>query len=92
MIRTDGSQQRSLTSNPLEDDSFPTWSPDGSWIGFSRYAQLRIVDRDGARSHPLPTAREPTTSPTGSAEPGVIAHLSVGASNGAGRHDDVDER
>jgi Tol biopolymer transport system component len=53
MMRADGSQQRNLTSNPLEDDSFPAWSPDGSWIIFSRYGQLRIVARDGAGSQPL---------------------------------------
>jgi Tol biopolymer transport system component len=53
MMRTDGSQQRNLTSNPLEDDSFPAWSPDGAWVVFSRYGQLRIVAPDGAESQPL---------------------------------------
>ena len=55
-MRTDGSQQRNLTSNPLEGDSFPAWSPDGSWIVFSRYGQLRIVARAAAGSQPLPNS------------------------------------
>ena len=54
MMRTDGSQQRNLTSNPLEDDSFPAWSPDGTWIVFSRYGQLRIVARAGAEQPATP--------------------------------------
>jgi Tol biopolymer transport system component len=53
VMRSDGSQQRNLTSNPLEDDSFPAWSPDGAWIVFSRYGQLHIVARDDVESQPL---------------------------------------
>ena len=43
MMRTDGSQQRNLTQNPLQVDSFPAWSPDGSRIVFSRHGQLHTI-------------------------------------------------
>ena len=53
VMRRDGSEQRNLTDNPLEDDSFPAWSPDGSWIVFSRYGELRVISRDGNVGEPV---------------------------------------
>jgi hypothetical protein len=50
-------QQPNVRRNPLEDDSFPAWSPDGSWIVFSRYGLLHTVARDGADSSA--TAQQP---------------------------------
>ena len=56
IMRTDGSQQRNVTRNPDEDDSFPAWSPDGSSIVFSQYGQLHVVVPDGGNSQPLPNS------------------------------------
>jgi Tol biopolymer transport system component len=49
VMRPDGSGQRNLTQNPLHDESFPSWSPDGSWIVFSRYGALHVVSPAGNR-------------------------------------------
>jgi Tol biopolymer transport system component len=53
VMRSDGSEQHNLTDNPFEDDSFPAWSPDGSWIVFSRYGELRVISRDGDVGGPV---------------------------------------
>jgi Tol biopolymer transport system component len=56
VMRNDGSEQRNLTLNPLEDDSFPAWSPDGSWIVFSRYGNLRVVSSDDNEGQSVPNS------------------------------------
>jgi Tol biopolymer transport system component len=53
VMRSDGSDQRNVTVNPAADESFPAWSPDGSWIVFSRYGQLRVVAPDGEDGRPI---------------------------------------
>ena len=79
VMRTDGSQQRNLTSNPLEGDSFPAWSPDGSWIVFSRGMDSCTSSLETAPtvSH-SPTARGPTASRTGPPEPKSTTSASLG--------------
>jgi TolB protein len=47
VMRADGSEQRNLTRNPNESDSFPVWSPDGEWVMFTRYGTLFAVSRAG---------------------------------------------
>jgi Tol biopolymer transport system component len=56
VMRTDGSEQHNLTQNPLEDDSFPAWSPDGSWIVFSRFGELRVVSPNDNESQSIPNS------------------------------------
>ena len=49
IMRPAGSEQRDLTRNPMEDESFPAWSPDGAWIVVSRYGALHVVSPAGDR-------------------------------------------
>ena len=56
IMRPDGSAQRNLTRNPLQDDGFPVWSKDGSWILFTRYGTLHVVDPDGRRQAEVPNS------------------------------------
>ena len=44
VMNVDGSDQRNLTNNPREDDSFPAWSRDGRHIIYSRYGCLTVLD------------------------------------------------
>jgi Tol biopolymer transport system component len=56
VMRADGSEQQNLTENPLQDDAFPAWSPDGTWIVFTRHGDLRVVSPDGAAGGPVPNS------------------------------------
>jgi Tol biopolymer transport system component len=51
VMNSDGSNMVRLTDGP-EDDSFPIWSPDGSWLAFSRRGEsivaIYIVRQDGS--------------------------------------------
>jgi Tol biopolymer transport system component len=44
IMNVDGSNQRNLTNNPREGDSFPAWSPDGTHIVYSRYGCLTVLN------------------------------------------------
>jgi Tol biopolymer transport system component len=62
-MNADGSNQRELTSTPL-DDGQPAWSPDGSRIAFSRSGEIFVINADGTGLIQLTTdlinGRDPT--------------------------------
>lgn len=53
MIRPDGTDRRLVLKNRNLDETFPMWSPDSRWIGFSRLVEGRgdafVIRRDGSR-------------------------------------------
>ena len=53
VMHSDGSDQRNVTANPLEDESFPAWSPDGEWIVFTRYGELHVIASEGDVGGPV---------------------------------------
>jgi Tol biopolymer transport system component len=44
IMNADGSDQRNLTNNPRQDDTFPAWSRDGQHLIYSRYGCLTILN------------------------------------------------
>jgi Tol biopolymer transport system component len=46
IMNIDGSEQRNLTLNPRQDDSFPAWSRAG-YLVFTRYGCLIVMTADG---------------------------------------------
>lgn len=44
IMNDDGTDQRNLTNNPREGDSFPAWSRDGKHIVYTRYGCLTIMN------------------------------------------------
>lgn len=62
-VRLDGTGARRLTSGPRIDDDFPTWSPDGSQILFTRglgeQARLFIIGANGENLEPVMNDRSP---------------------------------
>ena len=48
MMNADGTDPRSVTRNGREDEQFPTWSPDGRYLMFSRYGCLVVSTPDGS--------------------------------------------
>jgi Tol biopolymer transport system component len=49
VIAVDGSDETDVSSNGVPDD-FPTWSPDGRWIVFTRRAdhgEIYVMRPDG---------------------------------------------
>ncbi|MGQ0603077.1 MAG: TolB family protein [Anaerolineales bacterium] len=56
VMNADGSGQRNLTNSPAEDVN-PVWSPDGTWLAFSRIVraeQCRYIFSVSRVSHPAP--------------------------------------
>lgn len=62
-VRLDGTGVRRPTSGPPQDDNFPTWSPDGSQILFTRglgeQVRLFIIGADGENLEPVMDPQRP---------------------------------
>jgi Tol biopolymer transport system component len=72
-LGADGSGERLLVEN-VDDSQDPQWSPDGSWIAFSKSTArtgeaIQLVHPDGSGLHALnPTAYEASTNASWSAD------------------------
>jgi len=58
MMRADGSDNRRIT-NDLIEDAFPTWSPDGRFLLWSRMGDLVVARADGTGMRRLGTGNFP---------------------------------
>jgi TolB protein len=69
VVNADGSQQRRLTRNNVED-RLPAWSPDRSRIAFARGtghgSSIWVMSANGTRQHRLALGTHPSWSPSGS--------------------------
>jgi hypothetical protein len=54
VMNADGTNQRNITQNPREDESFPSWSR-SSYIMFTRYGCLAAITPDGIAEVPIST-------------------------------------
>ena len=70
-MNADGTEQVDLTNTELEDERFPSWSPDGTKVAFTRFTtggdpEIFVMDADGSNQVNLTNyPRAPTTSPPG---------------------------
>ena len=48
VMDADGGNPRNITANGRADEQFPTWSPDGDYVLFSRYGCLVVSTPDGS--------------------------------------------
>lgn len=71
VMRLDGSGKHTITDAAGASDMWPTWSPTGRWISFTRYlknghVQVMTIRRDGTRLHlVVRDATDATWSPDG---------------------------
>lgn len=76
VMNADGTGTRSLTSGPQEDSN-PTWSPDGARIAFQRgpSGDLYVVDADGSDAHAISDEPAAESQPAWSPDGRWIAHV-----------------
>ena len=81
--------ERDLTTDPCEYDSTPKFSPDGTQIYFSRFANepggthaITVMNVDGSNRHDVVTFNDATLPWDISADGSTIAYACVGACDG----------
>ena len=77
LMKTDGSQPRNLTADPMSDDYGPAWSPDGTKIAYSSEhignPEIFVMDADGKHLVQLTRHRAYDSSPSWSPDGSKIA-------------------
>ncbi len=92
VVRPDGTGERDISlqvGGPIVDDAWPTWSPDGTRLAFTRRGisgyQAVIVDADGSHAvmpaHPPATGAQLTWSPDGTRILGLATDPSTGTNS-----------
>ena len=81
VMDADGGNPRNLTNHP-DNDSLPSWSPDGKRIAFGRHGDIYVMDADGGNQQRLTEDRASDKDPSWSPDGKHIVFMSNRAGNG----------
>jgi TolB protein len=73
-MASDGTGTKRVTSGK-QNDSHPTWSPDGSEIAFTRDGDIYLMGADGSRPHRISDIDAEESDPAWSPNGGLIAYI-----------------